>query len=82
MNAADYVLIKQWFGKGASTSRYAYDGNNLLIYSGIAQAGSAETALVWHITKYTYDGNNLLTKTESSATDKVQWSERTTLTYS
>jgi hypothetical protein len=37
-----------------------YDGNNNLIYKGLARPGALTTAQVWQIAKLTYDGNNNL----------------------
>ncbi len=66
-----------------------YDGNNNLIYKGLAKPGSSTALDVWQIAKLTYDGNdNLLSITwpenangVASSTYDFTWDDRVTYTY-
>ncbi len=70
--------------------RGEYDGNDNLIYKGLAKPGSSTASDVWQIAKLTYDGNdNLLSITwpenangVASSTYDFSWDDRATYTYS
>ena len=62
-----------------------YNAASDLIYMGLAESGSAESASVWQIRRLDYDASkNLLNKKWANGTtllDKV-WNDRTTYSYS
>lgn len=70
--------------------RGEYDGNDNLIYKGLAKPGSDQALAVWQISKLTYDGNDNLLKVEwpqnsfgvASSTYDFIWDDRATYTFS
>lgn len=70
--------------------RGEYDGNDNLIYKGLAKPGSSTALAVWQISKLTYDANDNLLKVEwpqnaygvASSTYDFIWDDRATYTYS
>lgn len=70
--------------------RGEYDGNDNLIYKGLAKPGSSTALAVWQIAKLTYDGSdNLLSITwpenangVPSSTYDFIWDDRATYNYS
>lgn len=69
--------------------RGEYDGNDNLIYKGVARPGADTSLLVWQIAKLIYDGNdNLLSVTwplnpqgVASSEYEFSWDDRATYTY-
>ncbi len=70
--------------------RGEYDGNDNLIYKGLAKPGSDTALAVWQIAKLTYDGNdNLLSITWPENANGVPssnynfiWDDRATYNFS
>ena len=79
MNPVDYMIFKK-SGFGDFYQRLMdYDGNDNLIYVGIAPRSAATSATVWKIWKLAYSGTNL-TSVKSSLEGSA-WDSRTTITY-
>ncbi len=65
--------------------RQEVDGNNYILYIGLAVPGSAASGAVWQIRKFTNNASGVVTLVEyadgNNLFDNI-WSSRTTLSYS
>lgn len=70
--------------------RGEYDGNDNLIYKGVARPGADVSLPVWQLAKLTYDGNDNLLRVEwpqnaqgvASSEYEFVWNDRALYTYS
>ncbi len=65
---------------GEYIQRFSYDANSQVEYEGYAPTGTAEGTNSWVIRKYTYNAN--LQQTATNIARDVNWTDRSSHTYS
>lgn len=80
MNLIDVSLFK-YDGHKQHQSRFDYDGNNRIIYAGIASLGVASSDSGWQVIKYSYDGSGNVNLIQCASLNQI-WDNRVGLVYS